>query len=294
MANNLNNATCVVCGGISFSLVKADTLKGDYPEFGYDFNPNYKKSYQMLRCCSCSHIFSFPIPDNIYIRYNDVVDNAYLESAPLRINNAKKIIEQLFRYKKFGTLLDVGCATGDFLSIAKNTYQVEGLELSGWASKIARDRGLIINRCLLSEMGELKKFDIITLWGVIEHFQNPRHEVMQLHRLLNEKGIVAIWTGDQSALIPRLLGKGWWYFMGQHIQIFTSKSLDKLMLDCGFKRVSISIYPYVVNLRSLACSLRRWALLGHIARILFNNNYIGNIEITLHISGEMFAIYEKI
>ena len=293
MNNLTENISCLICKSFNVRIFKDDTLGHEFPVFGYNFEPNSRKTYQMIKCDKCSHIFSHPLPSNIYSHYQDVIDVAYLINADQRIKTAEKVLEYISTIKSDGALLDVGCATGDFINIAKNYYNVEGLELSDWAAKIGIDKGLNIHKCLLSNFLGSEKFDIITLWGVIEHFQYPSEEVKHIYRLLKPGGIVCIWTGDQSAVLPRCLGFNWWYYMGQHIQVFTKKSLDTLMFNYGFTLCSKSTYPYVMSLRSIAASLGRYKILGWIGNILFKNSLFGDFKITLRINGELFAIYKK-
>ena len=285
---------CIICKSKNIKILYPDTLGNKLPEFGYNFSPNSQNTYQMVSCGECSHIFSFPIPDDIYSAYIEVVDHAYLKNELQRIDTAQKVMQYILRCKKQGgVLLDVGCATGDFLRVARNYFAVEGLELSQWGAKIALERGLKIHQCLLGDIKGAEKYDIVTLWGVIEHFQNPLEEMHEIHRLLKPNGIVCIWTGDASSWIAKLLGKRWWYYMGQHIQVFTEKSLDVTLKKAGLERVKIQTYPYVMTLKSVAASLQRYRALGWIANALLNNDFLGKYCLTLKISGEMFAIYKK-
>ena len=190
-------------------------------------------------------------------------------------------------------MLDIGCATGDFLSIAQENYTVEGLELSQWSAEIAKKRGFKIHTCTIKELPSDAKFDIVSLWGVIEHFESPKTEVEKIYSILNPGGYVCIWTGDIDSWLARLLGKNWWYIQGQHIQFFSKKSLNRLFSDIGFKTIAIEKYPFTTNLNSLSKSFYRYQRLKSISRIILENRLIRDKTITLKIPGEMFAIYRK-
>jgi SAM-dependent methyltransferase len=161
-----------------------------------------------------------------------------------------------------GKLLDVGCATGDFLSQAKNLgHAAEGLELSRWSSDIARKRRLRIYLETLQSLSSRfpKQYDIVTLWCVIEHFEHPGQEMAYINKLLKRGGHVALWTGDVDSIVSRLFGRRWWYWQGQHIQYFTRSSLNLLAEKSGFENGALKIYPFAANYEQLENSLSRYA-----------------------------------
>jgi 2-polyprenyl-3-methyl-5-hydroxy-6-metoxy-1,4-benzoquinol methylase len=207
---------------------------------------------------------------------------------------AEKAIERVRRFCPEGRLLDVGCATGDFLQVAGKYYQVEGMEISQWSAKLAREHGIKVHENLLDGMKEDSAYDAITLWGVIEHFENPRAEMRHLSRILKPKGIVALWTGDVNCLLSRMLGKKWWYYQGQHIQMFTRDSLNKLFTDAGFKLDWMGMYPYVMSMESILRSLGRYPQLSKIADTVVRKTVSMDHQVTITLPGEMFAIFRKV
>lgn len=290
-----NKVKCPVCCSEKIYTLYPDTLKDKAPLFNYSFSPEHTLTYQISKCKNCGHAFSVSIPDNFCLNYNDIIDVDYIKSQDQRLLTYRKVIKRLLRLFSFGHLLDVGCATGDFLSIAKSHYEVEGLEPSKWACKIAQEREFIVHNCFLNEIKVANLYDIVTLWGVVEHFENPKKEIEHISKLLKIGGYVCLWTGDIESLPARLLGRKWWYIQGQHIQFFSKRSLTKLFNDSGFEKVTINIYPYVATFQSLAASLGRYPYLGKFIRNIVNKcSFIRNFSITLLIPGEMFAIFKKV
>ena len=285
---------CPVCKSVKYRVMYPDTLGERLPEFGYDFSPRHNDSYQVVRCEGCGHAYCSPVPKDIDGNYADVEDPEYLKNSRQRINTAEKVVPVIRRFKPAGTLLDVGCATGDFLGVASRYFAVEGLELSNWAAQIASRGGFTVHRMRLSDLRTDARYDAVTLWGVIEHFDDPGLEIGEIHRLLRPGGVVCLWTGDVDSMLSRLLGRRWWYVQGQHIQLFSRRSIDKLFVDRGFARRAMLTYPYVMTLRSLAKSLGRYRILGAAARALLDNATVGEWKVTFRLPGEMLAIYEKI
>jgi SAM-dependent methyltransferase len=285
---------CPVCHSTDYRVVYLDTLQGKLPSFDYNFTRDLNLTYRLVRCRQCTHQYASPRPVNIWSQYEGSrPDPIYLETARQRVETSYPVLRRLRKYKPSGRLLDVGCATGDFLSVAKNFYDVEGLELSEWSSKAAEERGFVVHRKVLSEMNQAEAYDIVTLWGVIEHFEDPEKEVQNIYRLLKKGGLVSLWTGDVGSIVARLLGKKWWYYQGQHIQMFSRNSLCALFEGNGFSKVYIGCYPYVMTMKSLRNSLSRYPALYKPLRFLLEARLISNIKFTMKLPGEMFAVFAK-
>ena len=232
--SNLTEFPCPVCGAVDYQELYPDKLGNGLPKFGYDFSPRHSDHYRVVRCAHCQHAYCSPRPANLYRSYLDVQDAEYLRNEAQRVATYEKTIDTIRRFKPQGKLLDVGCASGDFLAVARRNYGVEGLELSRWAAALARERGYAVHACRLSELLQSTLYDVVTMWGVIEHFEFPRHELAEIRRLLTPHGLVCLWTGDIDSLPSRLLGSKWWYVQGQHIQFFSLRSLDGLFASAGF------------------------------------------------------------
>ena len=294
METNLIEIRCPVCDHAKYRVLRENTLGDSLPDFGYKFTPNHLKTYRIVKCNNCGHMYCSPLPKHLFEHYTDVEDIEYLRSEPQRLATAKKVITILQKHKKTGRLLDVGCSTGDFLQVARRYYDVEGIELSNWAAAIARERGLTIYESRLSELEPAEAYDVVTLWGVIEHLENPKNEINHIFRLMKNDGILCIWTGNVDSLTARVLGNKWWYFMGQHIQYFSETTLHLLLKECGFRKVSIQNYPYVLNMASVANSIGRYALVSRLFAKALKSRFLSSTTITFALPGEMFAIYSKV
>jgi SAM-dependent methyltransferase len=291
--SGLTPILCPVCGSANLRDLYPDTLGKELPSFDYAFTPHHGKTYRILRCRDCTHAFGVVPHENLWKKYESVIDSAYIDRQEERYLTFSLVLDQLKRYLSSGRLLDVGCATGDFLQAAQGLYLAEGLELSQWSTDIARKRGFIVHNCRLQELSGDSVYDLITMWGVIEHLEMPREEVGQMYRLLKPGGLVALWTGDSASWIARLLGRKWWYIQGQHIQLFSQRSLNRLFTECGFELVSLTRYPFRTNFHFLSRSLGRYRFLGKISRYILDNRFLAEKKITLHLPGEMFAIFRK-
>ena len=255
---------CPVCGSSDVRPWYAGDIASPADvSFTYTFRPDAQRLFPVARCHACTHAFCSPIPPDIAEHYRNVVDEEYLRHETSRLLAADAVLRTLRSQWPAGRLLDVGCATGDLLTVARRRgFRGEGLELSDWSSRIARSRGLTVHQEPLESLARRLPgaFDIITLLGVIEHFASPRTEVAHMARLLAPGGVLVTWTGDVDSVLSRLLGRRWWYWQGQHIQYFTRRSLHKLVVDAGLEIVATRVFPFAATRETMGNSLRRYRL----------------------------------
>lgn len=289
----LGTVPCPICGSSGQKELFKDTLGNDLPSFDYAFSPAHSRTYRIVKCHSCGHAFSIVPKKNVAENYESVVDEEYLKRQDERMMTAKNVVSTLVKTAPCGRLLDVGCATGDFLIVAQDHYTVEGLELSNWSAQLARQRGLLVHTTTLDSMLELEAYDVITLFGVIEHFESPKNEVANLSRIIKPGGIVCLWTGDSDSWVARLLGRKWWYIQGQHIQLFSRRSLLLLFEESGFELILLKKYPFVTNFQSLNKSLRRYSLVSAFSSPILESRLLADRTVPLSLPGEMFAIFRK-
>lgn len=281
---------CNVCDSKEFNVIFEDELGITLPPINYNFTPETRKTFRIVKCTSCDFIFTNPMPA-LSNAYHDSIDEAYLESSSQRLITAKKSMKHIYQFKNSGTLLDIGCAIGLFLDAAKEKFEVQGLELSRWAADIASKRHFVYSKPL-SQLNLVEKFDVITLWGVIEHFENARMELEAIFTALKPGGVVVIYTGDVEAWLPRLLGKKWWWYQGMHLLYFSRRTLTLLLKRIGFEVIQNRNHTLYFQLFSLARSLNRYRV-GRLFFSLFNLPFIKNIMIPLTLSGEMILVARK-
>lgn len=108
-----------------------------------------------------------------------------------------------------GRLLDVGCGWGAFVRLALEAgWDAEGREVSPTTASYLREHtGLpIFGGDLRGETTE-QRWDVITLWGVVEHVPNPQDLLAACAVLLKPGGCIALETPNAQALF-RIVGGG--------------------------------------------------------------------------------------
>lgn len=254
---------CPVCGGEDLREVRSAQISSAAEvSFSYRFSREHNRTFRVVRCRNCTHVFCSPVPSNLTVGYEDVVDEEYLNHADANRLTGLAALRVLRTLGARGPVLDVGCATGDFLDAARSSgYDAEGVEISRWSARMARDRGFVVYDDLARlEKERPRHYGLITLWAVIEHLDGPLDEMRSIAQLLAPGGLVAIWTGDVRSVPSLVFGRHWWYWQGQHIQYFSHRSLRMLAERCGLREVRTSVYPYVLTQSRLMNSLRRYAI----------------------------------
>jgi SAM-dependent methyltransferase len=111
-----------------------------------------------------------------------------------------------------GSMLDIGASNGGLVKAALDRgWDAWGIEPYGIALKdtpsYVRDR--IYEGYLNKTFSKWRKYDLITMWDVIEHVPNPREIIRISSELLKPNGVFIICTPN-FASIGRLLAKASW------------------------------------------------------------------------------------
>lgn len=142
--------------------------------------------------------------------------------------------------------LDIGCRDGCFLLCAKeNGYSGAGIEISSSFAEIARAKtGFEIFSGTLeryAESGGRRKFDVVTLWDVIEHLPDPKAVLEQIGGLQERGGVLGISTVNLMNYRFRRHGARWRGFKEsqEHIIFFSARTLSMLLEKCGYAPVRV-------------------------------------------------------
>jgi len=140
-----------------------------------------------------------------------------------------------------GVLLDVGCATGEFLVEMRNHgWSVRGIELSPLAAAAARQRyGLEVHTGSVADYGgDTTEYDVITLWDVLEHLYSPLETLAALRRLLAKDSRLVFSVPNLQSYDRHLFGSQWiGWDAPRHLCLFEDSVLVRLMARVGLEIV---------------------------------------------------------
>ena len=206
---------------------KDNTVSGEH------FEVMAHKEYEML--------VTSPVPKNLekyyksesYISHTDskktffdkiyqAVKNHTLKQKLLLLNSFKSSSK---------SVLDFGAGTGDFLKICKNNnWQVLGIEPSAEARENAVKKGVHLKENLLDVTNQ--KFDVITLWHVLEHVENLKNTIKVLKSLLQPEGRIVVAVPNYKSYDAAFYKEHWAaYDVPRHLWHFSQKAIHKLFLE---------------------------------------------------------------
>lgn len=143
-----------------------------------------------------------------------------------------------------GRLLDVGCGTGDtILELKSLGWDVYGMDIDANAVKIAHKRGLgNVSYGSYQDIARFpdRFFDVIRLYHVIEHLDNPRLCLSIIRKKLKPGGELVVGTPNAGSVAAKVFGSYWYNLDApRHIFLFTPKNLEKMLTATGFSVSSV-------------------------------------------------------
>lgn len=245
--------------------------------FRYAFKNRYLWA---VECDKCQLISIWPRPTDAEITemyaadYFTGADKAthHMDVDYLQILNSGDYKEGVDVVKKHvpagGNILEIGCATGNFLFALKNAgFKVKGVELSSFAVDYAHTHfGIqIINKPFDQELigNELheNEFDLILMGDVLEHFTNPTEAMIAVNRILKPGGVALIQVPGTLNLISSKVALALFRVLGTqktmtlppyHLTEFSAKTVRELCKRTHFSRVKIEQHikhPKTIPLR---------------------------------------------
>ncbi len=222
----MSSEVCVACGFRGF-LVTPTLLEG----------------VSLVRCgeCGVATTYPKPSPDGLDQNYSE----AYYGPENVKfIPVAERIIEWITNSRArwlhnqispHSRILDIGCGRGLLLkALAQLGHECHGTERSELAATQARRIVEIkiytkpLDECAFPE----NYFDLVILWHVLEHLEDPVGPLRQTSSLLKPKGILVLEVPNLSSIQSSLTGRNWFHLdIERHLYHFTPQGLSKL-LEC--------------------------------------------------------------
>lgn len=233
----------------------------------------------IVKCSSCTHRYTHKVPvniDEVYDseEYRNTITNLELKQSNYRMNRFGKeraeIVKRLFPDAN-RTVLDVGSGWGYFLHFLKEAgFRCRGIELSVQVAEISRKEfSLDVVSIPIEEYNADVKFDLITLFGVIEHVKKPVEVLLHCKRLLKEGGYILLFTPNFESVAVRIQrDMANMIYPGQHLHHFTELSMQRL---CGLIKMRMRSYTTKGIDVGDVCSYSRYVGKEEVAAFLYDN-----------------------
>ena len=204
------------------------------------------ESYEVMKNQEYEMLVTSPVPVDLesyyksedYISHSDakktLLDKVYQQVRNYTLKRKVELINSFNSQEK--TILDIGSGTGDFLAVClKAQWKISGIEPNRKARNIAKSKEVFLEKKISAFKN--KKFDVITLWHVLEHVENLEAYINSLKKLLKENGTLVIAVPNFKSYDAKYYKEFWAAFdVPRHLWHFSQTSIKKL-----FKEVSMEI-----------------------------------------------------
>jgi SAM-dependent methyltransferase len=227
---NDSMTSCPLCSSCEFE----ELFEARDPHYGIS------GTHQIMRCAGCSLTFVSPMysdeesaqlyPDDYY---------AYQDSPALP--PWKKIGKRILGYRlsskdpKFeipGRLLDIGCGSGEFLTLMRaQGWKTQGVEINAAAARAGRAKGLeIASGSLPDAQLPTASFDYVRASHSLEHMSSPEAVLEEMNRVLKPGGKLLIAVPNCESWNARLFKQYWWHLCPPlHAFNYSVQTLSRLL-----------------------------------------------------------------
>lgn len=227
MPDIFEDIRCCVCGNT------------DHSQFKIKY---HKKTFDVVECQSCSFLFIPPYYRKT-IDYHNYKDESVI-NAVRNGNNWVKIERHKLRYdliKKYkapgSSLFDLGAGWGHFMLTGQQLgYRVYGIEISEQPYLYSKnDLKLPVDHMNFFDMDESVKFDVVTMWDVLEHIDKADTFVEKCASVTAMNGYLVLQVPQIDSYFAKRY-KDEWKMMGlDHVNYFSKKTITQLLEQYGYK-----------------------------------------------------------
>jgi len=200
--------------------------------------------FQIVQCAHCNLKYTDPFPNKeeigpyynfpAYISHTDdktgLINKLYHKVRSHTLSQKTNWVQSLFTGYK-GQLLEVGAGTGAFANaMTKKGWTVTALE----PDAASRERALAnyqINIAPIENLYTLSenKFDVITLWHVLEHVHYLNDYIFTFYKLLKPNGRLIIAVPNYTSYDAQFYKKYWAaYDVPRHLYHFSPTAMEYL------------------------------------------------------------------
>jgi len=158
-----------------------------------------------------------------------------------RLKMYRQEIARIEKYKNKGSVLDVGCGTGDFLSLFDTSrWRKYGIEISDYAKGKALAHKIIFD----FDRQQTAQFDLIVYRGTIQHIEEPIASLKETIRWLKPDGVMAfLATPNTGGICYRLFQELPMMDRERNFVLFSDRTLRQVLSNLGMEVVEV-VFPY--------------------------------------------------
>ena len=210
-----------------------------------------QESFAVVECQTCKLLFTNPKPNdsrlpdyynsNQYISHNNKKNSFHnLIYGIIRSITVRQKIKLIRKYCNSGTLLDFGSGTGTFLKEALKYFEIKGIEPS---VKAVQQTPSLVKKQVYEHIDLLfpnDKFNVVTMWHVLEHLPDPKITINKIKDHLTPKGYIFIALPNPDSWDSKYYGANWaGYDVPRHLYHFNQKAMLNFLKTCGLNIIDI-------------------------------------------------------
>ena len=235
----MNELGCNVCGSRESELAYdevIDYITGDF--------------FQVWQCKHCKAGITWPRPDDLspyypakYRRYNRLIRNI------LKFLYRQRVKNWASQFLVPGIAFEIGCGDGLMLDTLRDLgWKVIGSERTAQSAYFpSRILGLPVFVGGLDTIQPCPHFDLIFLFQVLEHLEDPVITLQQLARLLKPSGKLIIGVPNFSSWQAKVGQRRWFHLdVPRHLVHYSYTTLETLFkqFDMEIENVSYSSWEH--------------------------------------------------
>jgi len=227
-----------------------------------------KNGYFLAKCQQCGFITTHPLPteqdiksfyskkyfvkqenSNNQFGYQNVFSQSYRESN-INISRIRLGIIATILHRK-GAILDLGCAAGTFLDVAKEQgWDTSGVEINPEMRDIAAK--VCVNKISASIEDVAGVYEVITMWEYLEHVRKPAEILQKAGKLLTSGGLLCISfpnIENRSSIQNQI---GWEHVKPpEHLHYWNAHNIELLLEKSGFQIVGFRYFGLKMQLEGV-------------------------------------------
>jgi 2-polyprenyl-3-methyl-5-hydroxy-6-metoxy-1,4-benzoquinol methylase len=217
-----------------------------------------KRGGSYVKCVRCSMVYLNPVFRDgelmkYYINMHNVQSTIVKNESHFYKLIYSKGLNSVNKFtKQRKNLIDIGCSSGFFLDLAaKYGWRTYGIEFNQNEKKLVDKKHVLFSQDIDTLPINLK-FDLVTMWDVIEHIKNGNMFLKKIKKKLNKGGILFMQTPNVTSFAARVLQEKCNLFDGiEHVNLYSFQTMKILAEKNGFKILNnesvISEIPIISN-----------------------------------------------